>query len=74
MATQKERIISKEIEILNTNPDGVRCADLIRKISKELPDVKVSTIRWIIWDSNNIAPDEIHKPERGLFVHTKFGK
>lgn len=37
--TAREKIIAKAIEILKSNPNGVRYSDLVRKINDELPDI-----------------------------------
>jgi len=49
MPTQQEKIIKKAYEILENQPNGIRYADLIRKISEELPEIKINAIRGTVW-------------------------
>lgn len=72
MATNKERIISKVVEILRSNPDGVRWSNLLRKVGEELPDIPGNTIQGTVWNLHQEIPTEIYKPARGLFRHTAF--
>lgn len=70
--TKKEHICSKAVEFLDKEPRGLRCSELRRLIKKELPDVKEASLNWIIPDLHVYRPEEIYKPARGLFRHTKF--
>lgn len=72
MKTKKEEIMSKAIEILELNPNGLRYSELVRKIQKELQNIPVNTIHGTIWNLETRLPDKIHKPGRGLFRHIKF--
>jgi len=79
MSTQKEKIIKKLYEILENNPNGIRYADLIRKISEELPEVKVNTIHGTVWDFKQKIDKgqvkDVLRPEKGLYILGKyFGK
>ena len=76
MPTQREKIIKKAYEILERKPDGIRYADLIREISRELPDVKVTTIHGTIWDFkkkiDNGKIKDVLRPEKGLYILEKY--
>jgi len=72
MATQKERIISKAVEILISVPNGVRYSELVREIHQEFPEIPVKSIPATIWNLEIRVPDEVYKPARGLFRHIKF--
>jgi len=72
MATQRERIISKAIEILISDPKGVRYSDLLRAIHQELPNIPIKSIPAQIWDLDKRKSKEVYKPARGLFRHIKF--
>ena len=72
MVTKKEKIVSKAIEILKLNSNGVRYSDLVRKIQEEIPDIPVNTIHGTVWNLETRVPTEIYKPARGLFRHIKF--
>jgi len=72
MVTRKEQIISKVIEILKNNPNGVRYSQLIREVQTQLPDVPVNTIHGTVWNIDVERPSDIYKPARGLYRHTSF--
>ncbi len=72
MATKREKIIAKAIEILKSNPDSIRYSVLVRKISQEFPEIPVNTIRGTVWNLETRVPNEVYKPARGLFRHVEF--
>lgn len=72
MATRREKIISKAIEELKPNPNGVHYSDLARKIQEELPNIPINTINGTIWNLETHVPNEVYKPARGLFRHIIF--
>jgi len=72
MATRREKIIAKAIEILKSSPNGVRYSDLVRKISEEFSEIPVNTIHGTVWNLETRVPAEIYKPARGLFRHLTF--
>jgi hypothetical protein len=72
MATRREKIIAKAIEILKSNPDGIRYSVLVRKISQEFPEIPVNTIHGTVWNLETRVPNEVYKPARGLFRHVEF--
>jgi len=72
MATRREKIIAKAIEILKSNPDGIRYSVLVKKISQEFPEIPVNTIHGTVWNLETRVPNEVYKPARGLFRHVEF--
>jgi len=72
MTTKKEIIILKAVEIIRSNPNGIRYSELVRKIHEEFPDILVNTIRSAVWDLDMRIPNEIYKPATGLFRHNTF--
>ncbi|CAD7768366.1 hypothetical protein FHEFKHOI_00227 [Candidatus Methanoperedenaceae archaeon GB50] len=72
MATKREKIMAKAIEILKSNPDSIRYSVLVRKISQEFPEIPVNTIRGTVWNLETRVPNEVYKPARGLFRHVEF--
>jgi len=72
MPTRREKIISKAVEILKSNPDGVRYSDLVRKIHGEFPEIPENTIHGTVWDLDTRVPTEFYKPARGLYRHVIF--
>jgi len=72
MATQRERIISKAIDILTSAPNGVRYSELVREIHQEFPEIPVKSIPATIWNLEIRETGKVYKPARGLFRHIKF--
>jgi hypothetical protein len=74
MATKREKIIKKAVEIIKSNPDGIRYSNLVRKIQEEYPDIPINTIHGTVWNLDTRVPNEIYKPARGLFRHLSFSE
>ncbi len=73
MPTQREKIIKKALEILESRPNGIRYSELFREIKNQLPEIPENTIHGTIWDLDKKIR-EIGKPERGIFVLKKYLK
>jgi len=58
------RYIFKELE---EHPEGIRWVDLNDRILKKYPDFHPKTINGCIWKLTQLFPEEVHKPEKGLF-------
>ena len=72
MTTRRETISSKAIEILESNPNGVRYSALVRKLQEQLPEIPINTIHGIVWDLETRIPTKVYKPARGLYRHIIF--
>ena len=72
MATKKDRILSRALDMLLSEPQGIRYSRLVRSIDEELPDVAVKTVERTIWELEGLLPEQVYKPARGLYRHTKF--
>jgi len=72
MATKRELIISKVTELLKQNPQGLRYSEIVRRVKELLPDIPVNTIHGTVGDLDAQKPNEIYKPDRGLFRHVSF--
>lgn len=72
MTTRREKIVEKALEILDSHPDGLRYSELVKNISKTMPDVPVNTIHGTVWDLDVQQSSKIYKPSRGLFRLTRF--
>ncbi len=72
MTTRREKIVLKAVEILKSNPNGVRYSDLVRKILQDFPDIPVNTIHGTVWNLETRVPNEVYKPARGLFRYIIF--
>jgi hypothetical protein len=69
----REKVISEAIDILKLNPNGVRRSHLANEIKNRNPHISIATIRaFITMDLCQKRPKEIYKPDRGLYLHTKF--
>src|SRR3989338_760987 len=72
MATKKEQIISKVIEILKENPQCVRYSEIVKQIKELLPEIPINTIHGTVWDLDVQKSNEVYKADRGLFRHISF--
>jgi hypothetical protein len=72
MVKRREDIIGNAIEIIKSNPNGVRYSSLVRKIQEEHPEIPSNTIRGTVWNLETQVPNEVYKPARGLFRHVSF--
>lgn len=72
MTTKRELIEAKAIELLKSNPQGMRTSQLINAIQEALPDVHPKTINGTVWKLPATRPEEVYKPRRGLFQHVSF--
>lgn len=71
MPTQRDKIIKKSLEILESRPEGIRYTKLVHEIKNSLPEVQEKTIYATIWDLDKQV-QEVAKPERGLFILKKY--
>ena len=72
MTTKRELIEAKAIELLRSNPQGMRTSQLVNAIKEALPDVHPKTINGTVWLLAEKRPEEVYKPFRGLFRHVSF--
>lgn len=72
MATRKEKIRQKAVEILKSSPDGLRYSELAKKISEFYNEIPIKTIHGSIWNLDSIYPEKIFKPSRGLFRLSEY--
>ncbi|HEX6287195.1 MAG TPA: hypothetical protein VFZ80_06890 [Acidimicrobiia bacterium] len=67
-----ERIEATALELLDANPDGIRWADLNRKIEESDPSFHPKTINGCVWRLIEKYPDRVYKPSKGLFRLMKY--
>lgn len=72
MATTTTKIIQKSIEILESNPEGVRFSNLVGKIEAALPEVNPGSIPATLMTLVERESNKVYKPARGLYRHTKY--
>ena len=70
--TSKERIIAKALELLKSEPHGIRYSEFVRRVNDALPDIPKNTIHGTLWNLEVQRPDEVYKPARGLYLHSSF--
>jgi ABC-type multidrug transport system fused ATPase/permease subunit len=71
MVTRKEKVTSKAIEILKSEPNGLRSKEIVKKIEEEL-QYPHGTVTGTVWRLGTLVPDKIYKPETGRYRHVMF--
>ena len=66
--TKREKIASRASEVLRETPSSIRYGELVKVLGRDLPDMKVATIRSSIWDLDKRNSDSVYKPE-GALLH-----
>jgi hypothetical protein len=72
MPTGKSKIVSKAVEILEKEPNGVHYSVLLGKIADALSGIPHGTIKNTIIALDTHWANQVYKPARGLFRHVKF--
>jgi len=72
MTTRREKIISAALDILKSNPNGVRYSELVRAVHAALQEIPVNTIHGTVWNLETRVPSEVYKAARGVFRHIIF--
>ena len=72
MTTKRELIEAKAIELLKSNPQGMRTSKLVKAIEENLSEVHPKTINGTVWKLPETRSKEVYKPSRGLFRHMSF--
>lgn len=70
--TRRAQIRERAIEIITSEPLGVRYSALVNRIHEEFPEIPINTIHGNVWDLDVLFPEKISKPARGLFVATQY--
>jgi hypothetical protein len=60
------------IDILENKPEGIRYSALAREILKINPSFNPNTISGATWDLEDTYPNDIYKPDRGVFRLVKY--
>lgn len=68
------QIYYKIIELLDTNPDGLHWSELISILETTFPHFHPKTINGCVWKLIERYPDQVYKPEKGLFKLLKYKK
>lgn len=70
--TLGQRIIHLTLDLLRETPDGIRYAEIIKKVQAADPNLKTNTIQGNVWDIDQKLPDQVYKPSKGLFRLGEF--
>jgi hypothetical protein len=68
------QINQKAIDLLENNSEGIRWSEMLKLIAKAYPDFHPKTINGVVWKLVENNPDDVYKPEKGLFMHAKYRK
>ena len=67
-----KRIKDKALELLESNPAGLRYSELFAMILATDGTFNHNTINGCIWDLDAAFPEKVYKPSKGLFRLLKF--
>lgn len=65
-------INAKALELLDDKPEGIRWSDLLQQLQSANPDWHPKTVNGCVWKLVEKFPDQVYKPEKGLFRLTKY--
>ena len=72
MATIREQIIERALELLTSQPDGIRYAELVRKVAESNTSFNLNHVHGTVSNLHIQLPEKVYKPARGLFRLTEF--
>lgn len=72
MATKTSIVQDKAFEFLDAEPNGIRYADLVRKIREVLPGYPEGTVTGSVWNIDTTRPEKVYKASRGLFKSINY--
>jgi hypothetical protein len=67
MENSRELVRQKVVELLKSNPQGLRYMELHSLLSKAFPKIPPNTIHGALWTITTIPPKGVYKPTRGLY-------
>lgn len=66
------RIYATALELLGQNPEGLRWSELISKVNASDKKFHPKTVNGCIWKLLEKFPNDVYKPEKGLFRLVKY--
>lgn len=66
------QINATALKLLSKEPEGIRWTDLAKKIKAAHPTFHPKTINGCVWKLVEKFPDQVYKPEKGLFRLKRF--
>ena len=70
--SRKGAIRSKAIEIIESQPTGIRYSQLIKLIHEALPEIPLNTIHGNVWNLETKVPEQVVKPARGVYLAPRY--
>ena len=70
--TRREQIRKKALELIASQPAGIRYSQLTALIHEAMPEIPVNTIHGNIWNLDAVFPNKVAKPARGVFQAIEF--
>ena len=67
MDNSRELVRQKVVELLKSNPQGLRYMELHSLLSKTFPKIPSNTIHGALWTITTGPPKGVYKPTRGLY-------
>jgi len=74
MTTQGDLIRNKAIELIRSNPKGLRYSELVRTLHDIFPKIPLKSLPASIWDLDVTRSKDVYKPSRGLFKYKFSGE
>jgi|SRR5215216_4491129 len=72
--SRKDAIRSKAIEIIESQPTGIRYSQLVKQIHEALPEIPLNTIHGNVWNLETKVPDRVAKPARGVYLAAGYAE
>jgi hypothetical protein len=66
------RIRSAALELLASQPNGLRYSDLVRHVSKLNPAFNNKTVSNVVWSLDTALPERVYKPSKGVYRLVEF--
>lgn len=66
------RINELALKLLEKHPAGIRWSELLRLIKAKDKTFHPKTVNGCVWKLVEKFPDEVYKPEKGLFRLTRY--
>src|ERR1700722_6977022 len=67
-------IIAAALEIIATNPGGIRYSQLVSRLKQQHPEWNSNFINGCVWNLDAEFPDKVSKPSRGLFMPARVSQ
>lgn len=68
----RKRIRALAVDLLKKHPDGIRYAQLVRQVLDADGSFKPNTVHGSVWNLDQVFPEKVYRPSRGLFRLADF--